>query len=1004
MPDLTHIEREVRFAVVVYGGVSLAVYMNGVTQEMLHLVRSTHEEPEHLSKLEKVYLRLACLVGEPARESKADDQGKSLSADDCKKEVHYTAKRPSRADWTHFALEKFKKHLSPSGADSKAQTGRDGPEPASAGTKAWLTDEELKYPTTKFVVDILAGTSAGGINAIYLAKALTTGASLNGLAKLWITAADLSKLLNDGKVDPKSLKQTPPPSLLNSPWMYLQLLRVLNAMSKEANARGVYCGSNDRSMVEALDLYCTTTDLNGLPVLLPLTDKGVRERRYKSDFHFRRRPGNGSGRNDLSEDMDPFLAFAARCTSSFPIAFEPMMLEDVAKIVDRKDPEFADYYSGNQGKDLKTTIFGAKTVVAELAAAAAFENTCPIYLDKAAGQQVSFDKRAFADGGYLHNKPFSYAIETLKRRSSTVPVDRKLMYLEPEPEAFSKLDQSVPRDADGKVMRQNAIQNGLDALLVLPRYQTIREDIQSVVEWNSNISRLRRVIEDLQDGVERVAVDLTDPEKYAAWQRSLEYSNYLRLRLSGAADQVAALLAGAMKVETDSVEGSALRVITGEWRDDEFGGRKVFGAKPEWRDAQSAFLNMYDFEFLRRGLRYLRTRLIRVCSQQYKDDFSKIWSGLDRLTREYDELANEDPRLDLGKTVEPQALKNLVSPAWLACLKFVVDPTAARWFMEALHQLDGSDHFDLGELLSASEDGTAARVQWLFNNPDQPIGFVLDNTLAESVVSLGNLKPDSLRHLREPGGPGCRERLKWTRQQEAKPYSELLRNLTFRTIRQSIADQLKNEYGEASGLLRLKALLGSEGDQKTDTLRGIYFAFDEARRKTSLDSRKYNNSWREFEIQDALVYPIIFGTDLGEFETVDLFRISPKDTEGISGIDGLEKDKVAPLKGSSLMAFGGFLDQRWRLNDMFRGRLDGADRLITAILPDSDPQTVQVRQMLIREAQTAIVEEWEGFERELKISPPKARESFFERSWNKMTGADDRGARQRNSKTGAGVA
>jgi hypothetical protein len=33
--------QEVRFAVVMYGGISLAIYMNGVAQEMLRLVRAT---------------------------------------------------------------------------------------------------------------------------------------------------------------------------------------------------------------------------------------------------------------------------------------------------------------------------------------------------------------------------------------------------------------------------------------------------------------------------------------------------------------------------------------------------------------------------------------------------------------------------------------------------------------------------------------------------------------------------------------------------------------------------------------------------------------------------------------------------------------------------------------------------------------------------------------------------------------------------------------------------
>lgn len=35
------VAKEIRFSVVMYGGVSLAIYMNGVTQELLHMVRST---------------------------------------------------------------------------------------------------------------------------------------------------------------------------------------------------------------------------------------------------------------------------------------------------------------------------------------------------------------------------------------------------------------------------------------------------------------------------------------------------------------------------------------------------------------------------------------------------------------------------------------------------------------------------------------------------------------------------------------------------------------------------------------------------------------------------------------------------------------------------------------------------------------------------------------------------------------------------------------------------
>src|SRR4051812_28135171 len=38
------LEQEVRFAVVLYGGVSLAIYINGVAQELFRLVRATAPE------------------------------------------------------------------------------------------------------------------------------------------------------------------------------------------------------------------------------------------------------------------------------------------------------------------------------------------------------------------------------------------------------------------------------------------------------------------------------------------------------------------------------------------------------------------------------------------------------------------------------------------------------------------------------------------------------------------------------------------------------------------------------------------------------------------------------------------------------------------------------------------------------------------------------------------------------------------------------------------------
>ena len=96
-------EKELRLALVCYGGVSLAVYMHGITKEIWRLAcasRAFHAGDSEPTGSEAVYLRLLRLMAEQC-------------------------------------------------------------------------DLELRV-----LVDILAGASAGGINAIFLAEAISSGRSL----------------------------------------------------------------------------------------------------------------------------------------------------------------------------------------------------------------------------------------------------------------------------------------------------------------------------------------------------------------------------------------------------------------------------------------------------------------------------------------------------------------------------------------------------------------------------------------------------------------------------------------------------------------------------------------------------------------------------------------------------------------------------------------------------------------------------------------------------------
>src|SRR5206468_1944178 len=57
---------------------------------------------------------------------------------------------------------------------------------------------------------------------------------------------------------------------------------------------------------------------------------------------------------------------------------------------------------------------------------------------------------------------------------------------------------------------------------------------------------------------------------------------------------------------------------------------------------------------------------------------------------------------------------------------------------------------------------------------------------------------------------------------------------------------------------------------------------------------------------------------------------------------GAKREKLA---GRALMSFGAFLDESWRKNDMLWGRLDGAERLISVLLPDD---TLEQKNLIYR--------------------------------------------------------
>src|SRR5712671_5664863 len=162
--------REIRFAVVMYGGVSLAIYINGVAQELLNMVRAT------------------------APKTADEDSDASSGA------------KESELPGAMGVYRKLGQYLAIQDKEARGKKL----------LQSKPTTDEIRI---RFIVDVISGTSAGGINGVFLAKALARNQGMEGLKKLWLTEGDLGKLLNDKRSiqDLRGFKlKKPQESLLNS--------------------------------------------------------------------------------------------------------------------------------------------------------------------------------------------------------------------------------------------------------------------------------------------------------------------------------------------------------------------------------------------------------------------------------------------------------------------------------------------------------------------------------------------------------------------------------------------------------------------------------------------------------------------------------------------------------------------------------------------------------------------------------------------------------------------
>lgn len=634
-------EKELRLALVCYGGVSLAVYMHGVTKEILKLVRASrvyHGEDSHARRQTSSFADL---------------------------ETHPEGER----DTEHVYYELIQ----------------------AIGATSDL----------RIFVDTIAGASAGGINGVLLARALAHDLSLDDHRRMWLEEADILALMDEEHMAGKWSKLFMKPVFwaINNRWlarfapdaeMRQKLLlftrsrwfkppfsgRIMSNMLLDA-CRIMSNGeagnaTKPRSLLPAghkLELIVSVTDFFGYTQDIPLHDPpSIREREHRHilKFSYIQHPG-GRARSDFDDAHIPGLVFAARATSSFPGAFPPAQIGEIDQVlVARREswPTRAEFLESN----FKPLI--------------------------AAGSDPA--RTSFIDGSVLNNKPFGEAIASLRGRPAYREVDRRIVYIDPDPEG-GHLEAGGATPGFFHTIR--------GALSDIPRNQPVRDELESIHQFSERVRQYRQIVGATRPHVAARVRDILglDPdtiptkETLSAWrnransQAAVEagyaYDGYIQLKVSSVLDRLTQFIADTSGVAHSPAKMLSLSRAVEAWArcQDIFPVQwtRVEGEleTPTTKTPWVKFLRDFDLSFRIRRMRFVVRRLNELYEEKKGgvdntgalDEFkASAYESLELLTaRATNRLETEEIRRlcvrifddGIAEPQEIEALVQLMGPA-----------------------------------------------------------------------------------------------------------------------------------------------------------------------------------------------------------------------------------------------------------------------------------------------------------------------------------------------------
>lgn len=554
--------KELRLALVCYGGVSLAVYMHGATREFLKLARASrayHAEPDVAARAGFSYA------------DQGDDRDGAIST-----------------EAVYFDLLK------------------------AIGDRLDL----------RVIIDVVAGASAGGINGVVLARALAHDLPLEPLRDWWLREADVTQLIaRKGQArawskwflrpaiwvltrrrlalvapDPDMRRKLS--AFLRSRWFRppfdgARLAGVLFDAIEEMGGGTDESGSLLPDGL-SLDLFVSVTDFYGYGRVLRGHDPPLikdREHRHVLRFGYRR-PRGGGAVSTLERGHAASLAFAARATSSYPGAFPPAQIGEMDAILaarGRDWPTRSEFLEGNFARYRRA-------------------GTDPL-------------ATCFVDGSVLNNKPFAEAIDAIRGKPAYRDVDRRLVFIDPDPKTPPPpADGRVPgyfrtlKAALSDIPRNEPISDELTWIDGFnERVQRLRAIVDAArPQVEALVAEVVKGRLNKRPSVKRIRNWRAVANMRAARETGFAYEGYLRLKIGATIQDLGNAIAGLCGHEAGSTEARWIVTVLHAWArragvEPESGAlsrrdpRQPMSKQPAW----ARFLYVFDRDYRQRRLAFV---------------------------------------------------------------------------------------------------------------------------------------------------------------------------------------------------------------------------------------------------------------------------------------------------------------------------------------------------------------------------------------------------------------